>query len=502
LSIPKSSGNSDRFFSTEHLQSNLKSRAVKGGAITIVAQGFKFTLNLVANVVLARLLTPDDYGLVGMVTAVMGFVTLFKDLGLSMATIQKEEINQQQVSTLFWVNVAFSLMAALVTVAIAPGIAWFYNEPRLVWLTIALATGIMIGGLGVQHTALLTRQMHYKALMFNDILAQFLGISAAILSASWGFNHWALVILPLVTTSIGTLGVWIACRWQPSLPTRKSGVRSMLAFGSHVTGFSVVDYLALNLDNVLIGKVWGTAQLGFYTKAYQLLLLPISQINAPIANVAVPLLSRLIDSPDRYRQIYLRLLEKILLFTLPIILFMIATSDWLIQILLGSKWLAASPIFTFLGISGLLRPIANSTGWLFISQGRTEDFFRWGILSSTLTVLSFVIGLPWQAKGVATAYSMVAVGLTIPLLFWFVGRKGSVQTKDFYITIAPLALASAWTALVLITFRKTIDIDPVLGCLIVFLITIMSFFIGLLALPTGRVILLDVRKIILDLKTL
>ncbi|NJK41130.1 MAG: lipopolysaccharide biosynthesis protein [Acaryochloridaceae cyanobacterium SU_2_1] len=490
----------DSLFSSNHLKRDLKGRSVRGGAITIGAQGLKFILILVSNVVLARLLTPVDYGLVGMVTAVMGFVTLFKDLGLSMATVQKADINHVQVSTLFWVNLVFSLIATLITIAIAPLIAQFYGEPRLVWITIALAIGIIIGGLGVQHTALLTRQMHYKALMLNDILAQLLGVSAAIIAALFGFQYWALVLLPLVTACFTTLGVWIACPWQPSWPRWKSGIRSMLAFGSHVTGFSVVDYFALNLDNVLIGKFWGQQELGLYSKAYQLLLLPISQINAPITNVAVPLLSRLTDSPDRYREIYLRILEKVILVTLPIVLFMIATSDWLIQVLLGSQWLEASPIFVLLGISGLLRPVANSTGWLFISQGRTHELFRWGVISSTLTVLSFCVGLPWQAKGVATAYSITLLGITIPLLLWFVGRKGPVRTRDFYKTITPLGIAAIGSIAVLVGFRQTVTLEPILGCCAGFVITNLSFFTGLLVLPKGRSIVLDLRKIVSELK--
>lgn len=501
MRIRKSNHTADAFFSTKHLQGNLKQRAVRGGATTITAQGLKFTLTLVANVVLGRFLTPNDYGLVGMVTAVMGFVTIFKDLGLSMATVQKEDINHEQVSTLFWINVSFSLGVAILAACLSPLIAGFYNEPRLTLITIALAGGIVMGGLGVQHTALLQRQMSYNALAFNDVFAQLSGVSAAFLCVWLGWGYWSLIALSLVTISVNTLGIWIACRWVPGLPRWNTEMRSLMVFGSNITGFSIVNYLSLNLDNVLIGKFWGSQQLGLYAKAYQLLLLPISQINAPITNVAVPVLSRLVDSPSRYRQVYLRILEKLMLLTLPIILFMIAASDWLIQMLLGSQWLGASAIFALLGISGLMRPIANSVGWLFITQDRTDDLFRWGLLSSTITIFSFGVGLPWQALGVAISYSSIALCITMPLLFFVVGRHGPVKTKDFYVTMAPLGFSTLCTILALGTLRYLIQPQPFWGCCLAFVVTIMSFFTALVALPKGRNILWDLKQLMSDLKT-
>lgn len=492
----------DQYLCTDHLKTDLKTRSVKGGITTLIAQVFKFGLSLLSNVVLARLLVPEDYGLVGMVTAVTGLVTLFKDLGLSMATIQKDKITHEQVSNLFWVNVILGVATALITVAIAPVIAWFYQEPRLLWITITLAVGFVIGGLGVQHGALLSRQMRFTALSFNGISSQLLGITAAIIAAHYGLSYWSLVVYPIVTAVVSTVGFWIVCGWRPSLPSRRSGVRSMLAFGGNLTGFTVINYFARNLDNVLIGRYWGAQQLGLYARAYQLLVLPIGQINAPIANVAVPALSRLIDSPERYRQAYLRILEKTVILTMPILVFMIATSDWLVRILLGDQWADTSQLFMLLSIAGVLQPIANSTGWLFISQGRTHNMFQWGVIGSTTAVVSFLIGLPWGATGVAASYSTIWICVTMPLLFWFVGRTGPVQTKDFYLTPAPIAFAALCTALVLIAFRKCTEIsNPLIGCSVAFGITGTVFLITLLSLPKGRLAIQDLRNLVLTLRS-
>lgn len=486
----------DRFFQTDHLKVNLKQRSVRGGFITIVAQGLKFGLNLSSNILLARLLTPADYGLVGMVTAITGFVALFKDLGLSMATVQRDEINHRQVSTLFWINIGLSVVATGIALAIAPVLSWFYHEPRLVWITVALSSGFLISGLGVQHSALLNRQMQYSVLVVNDVLAQFIGIVVAIVAAYYGSGYWALIIFPLVSALVSTVGFWIACRWRPGRPIWRSDVLSMLTFGSNLTAFSTVNYFSRNLDNVLIGRYWGADQLGVYSKAYQLLLLPLNQINAPIANVAIPTLSRLLDTPERYRQVYLRILEKVLLLTMPLIVFMAATADWLVQILLGSQWSEVSELFLLLAIAGLFQPVANSTGWLFISQGRTNQMFQWGIVGSSVAVISFLIGLPWGATGVATSYSVIWILVCMPLLFWFVGRKGPVKARHLYLTLMPIVLASLCSALSLGAFRRWGDCaDPMMGCGLALILTGSVFFTSLWLMPQGKLAIQDIRNL-------
>src|SRR5438046_2896514 len=182
-------------------------------------------------------------------------------------------------------------------------------------------------------------------------------------------------------TLVTVAGVWTACKWRPGLPTRGAGVRSMLAYGGNLTGFNVMTFFARNLDNALIGKFWGAYQLGVYSRAYQMLLMPMQQINAPFAAVAVPALSRLSDSPERYRAAYLKILQKIAMLTMPLVAFMIATSDWLVLFLLGAKWQEAGRIFMLLGIAAIIQPVTKTTWWLFSTQGRTRDLFHWAIIS-------------------------------------------------------------------------------------------------------------------------
>lgn len=485
----------DRHFRTDHLKADLGGRAARGLVVTVASQVLKFSLMMVGTVILARLLTPQDYGLVGMVAVVTGFISMFKDLGLSAATIQKDQISGDQVSTLFWVNIGLSVVVTLVTMAIAPAVAFFYGEPRLTMLTIGFSIGFFFGGLTVQHEGLIRRQMRFVALAASEIISLVLGLVAAIVLARLKFSYWALVANQLVQGITYAVTIWLLSGWRPARPVRNAGIRSMLAFGGNLTGFHVVNYFARNLDNMLIGKFWGSRELGLYAKAYQLLLFPIDQINAPISAVAIPALSRLTDAPARYRSVYTRIIEKVAMLTMPGMAFMIATSDWIVLIVLGEQWMEASAIFAWLGIAGLVQPVANTVGWLFISQGRTRDMFRWGIIGSTIIITSLVIGLPWGGKGVATSYSLIYLIIVAPLSMWFVGRSGPVRLADVYHAVSAIALASAAVLAVLQLFRRWVTItNPILGLTVCLAISVFVTLVVLFLLPRGRMALRDLPR--------
>jgi O-antigen/teichoic acid export membrane protein len=487
----------DRFFRTDHLKADLAGRTARSGAVMIVAQGSKFVINMISAVVLARLLTPQDYGLIAMVAVFTNFTYLFRNLGLAAATTQRAEINHQQISTLFWINIAFSLLTMLVTAACAPLIAAFYGEPRLTWVTLGIVVGFIFSGLIVQHEALLKRQMRFTALGTIDVLSMLIGFLTSVTLAWYGAGYWALVIGQLALGASYAVGIWIACDWRPSLPTKNSGVRSMVAFGSNLTGYNFLNYFSRNTDNMLIGRLWGSQQLGLYSRAYQLLLLPLDQVCSPLDGVAVTALSKLVDTPARYARAYLRILEKLAMLTMPGVALMIATSDWLVRVMLGPKWADTGRIFAVLGIVGLLEPISLSVGWLLISQGRTRRVLHWGIIDSVLSVTSIVAGLPWGALGVAVSYSLAGFFLRKPLLFWFACRSGPVRLADFYRAIFPSICASFFVLAALFGLRQWADgIKPFAGLLASLPIAAAVAFLVFFIMPSGRRALKDVKGIL------
>lgn len=435
-----------RHLATDHLMADLKGRSVRGGAVTLTAQGIKFCLQMGSTMVLARLLTPADFGLIAMVTAVTGFVAMFKDAGLSMATVQRAEITHEQVSTLFWINVALSVLVMLVIAALAPAIAMFYSEPRLTGITLALAATFIFGGLTVQHQALLRRQMRFRALATVEVLSMAAGVATAVAMAFGGFGHWSLVGLVAGQTVANSVLVWVACGWRPGPPRRGSGVRPMLGFGGNLTGFNIVNYFRRNADNLLLGAFAGASALGLYSKAYSLLMLPLRQLNAPLTAVAVPLLSRLVSTPEQYRRAYRRALGSLALVAVPIPLLLLITSDLTIDVLLGSSWAAATPIFRALAVAAVIDALNVATGWAYVSWGHTRRQLYWGLLQSIVVVSAFIIGLSWGALGVAWAYTASLVLLRFPALL--VCYHGTPLTiRDFLKAVAPAFGGSVVAAL-------------------------------------------------------
>ena len=492
---PPGNPTGNEYFATEHLTNTIGRRTARGGVVTIISHGLKFVLSIGATAVLARLLSPQDYGLIGMVAVFTGFVAMFKDAGLSLATVQRPEISYEQISTLFWVNVTLSTAITLLMIVLAPAIGWFYSEPRLVMITIATAAGFMFGGLAVQHEALLKRQMRFYALSIIAFVSMMVGYAVGIILAWRGAGYWALVFSQLALLASNLLGVWIVCRWRPGRPQRNTGVRSMLSFGGNVTGYALINYVSNNSGNLVVGRIFGPQPLGLYTKAAQLLSLPTEQINEPLATVSIPALSRLADDPKRYRQAYLRIMEKVIMVTMPAIALMMATSDWVVRIILGSQWSDSARLVVFMGIAALFQPVMSTAGWLLVSQGRVREMLRWSLINAPISILSIVAGLPWGVAGVAASWALGRIFVANPLLFWFVGRKGPVRTRDFYRLLAPFTLASLFSLATCIAFRRFVPItNPVLGFLVCGVVVGVSTLLVLAVMPAGRKALVDIKS--------
>lgn len=251
-----------QYFETDHLLDNLQGRAFRGGLITLISQAVKLVLQLLSAAVLGRLLLPRDFGLLAMVMSVTGFIGMFKDLGLSNATIQRPKITHGQVSGLFWINCALSAGVTLVVAMLAPFIAWFYHEPELLWITLALSANFIFSGLTVQHQALLRRQMQFKTTAVIDMMSMASGVATGIVMAGLRFGYWSLVGAQFGTSIINCALVWTSCGWRPGVFQKRVGLGPMLSFGGHLTGFTVLNYFTRNFDNILIGRVLGSAPLG------------------------------------------------------------------------------------------------------------------------------------------------------------------------------------------------------------------------------------------------
>jgi PST family polysaccharide transporter len=473
------------FFDTEHLKTDLKGRSVRGGAVTMTAQVAKFLLQTGSTVVLARILTPQDYGLIAMVTAITGFVAMFKDMGLSLATIQKTEINHLQVSTLFWINVAVSIVLALILVAIAPIISWFYSEPKLTGITLVLAGTFIFSGLTVQHQALLRRQMRFSTLAMVEIGSMAAGITTGIILAWYGAGYWALVGLSAATALSNVVLVWFFCEWRPGLPVRRSGVRSMIAFGGHLTGFGIVNYFARNFDQILLGRFCGANVLGLYSRAYNIMMLPISQVREPLNAVAIPALSHIQNEPVRYKKYYIKLVTLLAFITMPLTVLLFVCADEVIGLLLGSKWLGAVSIFKVLAVAAFIQPVVTTVGLVLISLGQSKRYFTVGTINSIIIVISFILGLPWGAIGVAIAYTIASYVMSVPVS-WYCFRRSPISLTDFFSAISRPVIASIITGFVVFSVRSYLaNFSDAFSFVLSLIIGLLTYIVVLIFIPGG-----------------
>lgn len=433
-SIQKDSGANDHaeHLRTGHLLHNIGHRAVSGGFVTFGAQAGKFILSFAGAAVLARLLEPKDFGLLGMVLGITALVGIFKELGLSTATVQREHITQQQVSNLFWVNVAVGGMAALIGVGLSPLVAKFYRDPRVAAIMVVLSLTFLVAGSAVQHRALLTRQMRFSTVALIDVTAMFVGFLIGCILAWRGFGYWALVAQQVSNSATDLLLTWSCSRWRPNLPRRKTGVRPLLNFGAHLTVADFVGRLSASTDTILIGRFFGVVPLGLYTRATVLLQRPLDQVFAPVTAVLDPVLARLQNDPQRYRRAFLRIYGALAMVTFTFAALCLALAQPIVLVILGSKWVGVIPLFSAFALVAISSPMSSVVSWIYQSQGRGRDQLYNHTSAGLITVAAYLVGLHWGPLGIVLSLAITSMMIRQPLVYYIAGRRGPVSTSDLW----------------------------------------------------------------------
>jgi O-antigen/teichoic acid export membrane protein len=415
---------------------DLKEKTIRGGSARVAALATNFLLRVGSLAVLARLLDPKDFGLLGMVTAFTGVLSLFRDFGLSAAAIQRAEITEAQSSTLFWINILVGAGLTAIAMLLAPVVSMLYHEPRLFWITSVVAVGFLINGAGVQHSTILQRQMRFTTLAWIDVGSLIISTSLAIGAAVAGYGYWALVVMTVSLPLTVTLALWLASAWIPGAPRRGIGIRSMMRFGGTLTLNGIVLYLAFNFEKVLLGRFWGAESLGIYGRAYQLIRIPTDNLNSAVGDVAFSALSRIQDDPSRLKSYFLKGYSLVLGFTLSITIACALFADDIVLVLLGPKWKEAAPIFRLLAPTMLIFAITNPLGWLLNSIGFVGRGLKIALVIAPLMVASYLVGLPYGPRGVAFAYSAVTMVWVVPVIVWAV-HGTAISFRDVLRVISP-----------------------------------------------------------------
>lgn len=419
--------------------------AVRSAGFTVAGQSLGFVIQMTATVVLARLLTPSDFGLVVMVTTFSLLLVNFGLNGITEVILQREDMTHVIASNLFWIATGCGAFLTLAFMGIAPLLARFYGDSRLVGVAAAIALTILFTSMSVVHLALLKRAMQFAAASINDIVARAISVATSIVFAVMGWGYWALVAgviaLPLATT----IGAWTLCRWSPGLPRRDTRTAAMVRFALHTYGRFTASYLTWNLDNFLVGWRFGAAPLGFYKRAYDLFILPVNQLSSPLTGVAVSTLSRLTGDVSQYRRYYINALTPLAFVGMGIGACLTLVGADVIRVLLGPGWEESGRIFTFFGPGIGIMLVYYTNGWIHLSIGRADRGFRWGLVEVAVTALAFVIGLHWGPVGIAIAWVTSEWILTIPGL-WYAGRPIGLDVGPVIRAVGKYVVASTIAA--------------------------------------------------------
>lgn len=412
------SNKKDNYFNTILGDKNIKEQAIQSGGNVLLFRIVDYFIQMIGTILLARILTPTDFGLVAMVVVITDFFLVVQDMSLTEATIQQKNINHAEISTMFWVNLLFGIGIAIVVSVLSPVISWFYNESGLKLITIVISTRFIFISFSFQHRALLKRNMNFLAIALIEIIARISETGFALLLALMNYGYWALVVRFVMYSFTLSLFSWLICKWRPGLPAGSSVVRSMLKFGTEATISKVFFSLSMRLDKILIGRRYGAQDLGFYNKAYHLFMLPVSQLTLPFQHVAISTLSKLREKPERYRRYYLKAISIISFLGFSISAYLVSMSNDIILFLLGQKWIESAEIFSILGMGAGIQMVYATRNWLHSSLGKADRWLRWDIIGSLTIMGAVIIGLQFSPKAVAIAYTLSVYLLFAPGLIY------------------------------------------------------------------------------------
>lgn len=441
-------------------------------------------IQLVVSIVLARLLAPEYFGLLGMAMVVTRFLKTFKNLGINAAIIQRKEIGDALISTLFWVNLVVCVLVAGGVAALAPGVARMYGDPRVAPIVAVLAINFVLAGFTMIPTALLNRQMAFDKLALREIGAAAVNGATSITLALLGWGVWALVWGTIAGAVGRALFINLVCPFRPRFVLDRSGLRECLGFGLNLTGFNIFNSVSRNADNLIIGVFLGATPLGYYSLAYKLMLLPRNTVSRVVARVMFPKLSRLQDDDTRLAEMYLRANASIAFVTFPLMFGFAAIARPFVDVVLGAKWLSAVPLLSILAPLGAAQSIWSPVGQVFLAKGRGDWYFRWGAAGGLLFVTSFFAGLRWGVVGVASSYAVASL-LWAPISWWIAFRLVDELTVGRLLArVGPYIALSCGMAAVVLLVRfglESLSVSPSL-VLAASIVTGMTFYgVGVVA---------------------
>jgi PST family polysaccharide transporter len=419
--------------------------AVRGGVVSVASQYGNGALQVIAAIVFARLLTPEDFGLVAIVTVLTSFAPLLIDFGLGDATTQRTKITHGEVSSLFWLSSAIGLAVTISIAVCSPLIVRMYHEPRLQSIALCYSITFVLAGISGQHIALLRRTMQFALVAKVQILSTLVGLVLAIITAVCGYGYYALVVRPIVSVGCVAIGAWSMCPWRPGLPVFDRAVWSMVRFGLHVVTFSVTYSLARAADRIGLGLFYRPTVVGYYQNAITIYDNSIFSALIMLHNVGSAALSKLRSCPAELQQRYEAALSAVAFFMMPAAVILSVTAQDLTIILLGERWRASGFLLSIISLRGVFEVIDGSQGWLHLSLGRADRWKNWGIIFAAVQVVAVLAGLPFGAEGVAVAAVVTSLLICLPAIS-YAGRPAGIGASLVVRAVGAQVLSAIVTA--------------------------------------------------------
>jgi PST family polysaccharide transporter len=473
----------DRYFGENKPTAGLGRTSLHSGIAFMAARGINMFVQVGSTILLARLLSPHDYGLVAMVFALIGFAPMLIDLGTTDATVQSKRITHEDVSALFWLKVAIGGVLTLLLAGGGGFIASFYGEPELTGIAVVASLSLIVAALSSQHFALMRRAMQFRRIAAIEISANVISSVVAIAMAFTGWGYWALVAKPVLAAALSAAGAWLSCPWLPGRPRFTSEVREMLRFGMGVTGFTMTDYLAKTADRISLGYFYGAGQLGYFQNAF-LLYDNLLSLFTQLHDVAVSSLSKLRNDVAELKRSWSVALSALSFYAALAFSVLAVTGQDFVVILLGQKWEPAGPLLCIFAVKGIAHVCERTLGWLHVAAGRSDRWMRWGFFSAICQLVAVFCGIPFGLAGVAAAHAIVTFLLFVPALA-YAGQPVGVGVRDVLRTVGPQTLTALVTVAIGLMAQRAFLADfsqlarfvlSVPVCVAVYLVLIVCVF--------------------------
>lgn len=440
----------------------LKNKVKSGLKWTFMDQIFSQVFLLIFGIFLARILPPSIFGVVAMVTIFTNFAALFIDLGFGVALVQKIDADSEHFSSVFWLNLAIGLLLYIFFFFTAPLFSYFFNQPEITVLIRVISLSFIISSLTSVQSNLLVRDLKFKQKVIFNWIAIFLGYSVAFYLAYKGYGVWSIVWMTLVTAATNSILYWFSTDWYPSLVFNKAKIKELSRFGLNVLGDTSVNYWSRNFDNFIIGRVLGSTELGLYSRAYSLMLLPLRNISSVITKVMFPAFSKKQNDVVIIKQYYLQIIKYIALFTFPAMIGLSLVSKEFVLLLFGTNWAGMIPVLAILSLVGAVQSIFSLNGLIYNSLGKSHIAFRVSLIVNFVLIIAFSIGVNYGIRGIAWSYLIASVLLFFPIYNTAIKQIG-IQLSEVFHTLKGVIYSTLGMATILLFIVFFIDTTLLIG---------------------------------------